>query len=96
MERGFCDTNYNSQNNTRDIIDNQNGNTRAILDALTAQRIEAKDEKIAELQSLVNSLNLAQSQANQNNYLVNALRPSPVPGMQPLGWSALWQLWDWV
>lgn len=74
-----CDTRNTIQNTTRDIIDNQNANSRAILDALTAQRIEAKDEKIAELQSLVNSLNLAQSQANQNNYLVNTLRPCPTP-----------------
>jgi len=29
-----------------DIIDNRNNNARAILDALTAQRIEAKDAKI--------------------------------------------------
>lgn len=90
VERGFADTNYNLatqgcdtrntiQSTTRDIIENQNANARAVLDALTAQRIEAKDEKIAELQSLVNSLNLAQSQANQNNYLVNTLRPCPVP-----------------
>lgn len=74
-----CDTRNTIQNTTRDVIDNQNCNTRAILDALTAQRIEAKDEKIAELQSLVNFLNLAQSQANQNNYLVNTLRPCPTP-----------------
>lgn len=74
-----CDTRNTIQNTTRDVIDNQNANARAILDALTAQRIEAKDEKIAELQSLVNSLNLAQSQANQNNYLVNTLRPCPTP-----------------
>lgn len=74
-----CDTRNTIQSSTRDIIDNQNANARAVLDALTAQRIEAKDEKIAELQSLVNSLNLAQSQANQNNYLVNTLRPCPTP-----------------
>lgn len=74
-----CATRNLIQSTTRDITDNQNANTRAILDALTAQRIEAKDEKIAELQSLVNSLNLAQSQANQNNYLVNTLRPCPTP-----------------
>lgn len=77
-----CATRNLMQSTTRDIIDNANGNTRAILDALTAQRIEAKDEKIAELQSLVNSLNLAQSQANQNNYLVNTLRPCPIPSYQ--------------
>lgn len=79
MATQSCDTRNTIQNTTRDIIDNQNANARAVLDALTAQRIEAKDEKIAELQSLVNSLNLAQSQANQNTYLVNMLRPSPIP-----------------
>lgn len=74
-----CATRNLIQSTTRDITDNQNANTRAILDAMTAQRIEAKDAKIAELQSLVTSLNLAQSQANQNNYLVNTLRPCPTP-----------------
>lgn len=74
-----CATRNLIQSTTRDITDNQNANTRAILDAMNAQRIEAKDAKIAELQSLVNSLNLAQSQANQNNYLVNTLRPCPTP-----------------
>lgn len=30
-------------------------------------------------QSLIQSLNLAQSQANQNQYLINQLRPCPTP-----------------
>ena len=91
IERGFADTNYNIatqacdtrntiQNTTRDIIDNQNCNARAILDALTAQRIEAKDEKIAAQAQQIFSLQLAASQAAQNNYLVNQLRtPCPIP-----------------
>ena len=91
LERGFADTNYNIatqacdtrntiQNTTRDIIDNQNCNARAILDALTAQRIEAKDEKIASQQQTIFGLQLAASQAAQNNYLINQLRtPCPVP-----------------
>lgn len=90
IERGFADTNYNlasqmcetrnlMQVNTRDIIDSQNNGTRAILDALTAQRIEAKDAKIAEQNQMINALNLAASQAAQNNYIVNQLRPCPVP-----------------
>lgn len=65
--------------NTRDIIDNQNANSRAILDALNQQLLEAKNEKIADLQSKVNNLNLAASQAAQNNYLIGQLRPSPIP-----------------
>lgn len=90
MERGFADTNYNLatqgcetrtviQTGTRDIIENQNCNARAILDALTAQRIEAKDEKIAAQNQQIFGLQLAASQAAQNQYLVQTLRPGPIP-----------------
>ena len=83
IEKGFSDTNYNLaiQNNavqqaicnqTRDIVDNQNANTRAILERLT-------NDKIAELESENQGLRLAASQAAQNQYLVDALRPSPIP-----------------
>ena len=84
IERGFADTNYNLatqacdtrnliQNTTRDIIDNANGNTRAILDFLV-------QDKISALQNENQSLKLAASQAVQNNYLISQLRqPCPVP-----------------
>lgn len=84
IERGFADTNYNLatqfcdvkntiQNTTRDIVDNANGNTRAILDFLV-------QDKISTLQNENQSLKLAASQAAQNNYLISQLRdPCPVP-----------------
>ena len=83
LERGFADTNYNIAtqtnaiqnamcNNTRDIIDNQNSNTRSILDFLV-------NDKIATLQAENQNLKLKASQAEQNTYLVNALRPCPIP-----------------
>lgn len=89
-ERGFAETNYNLatqacdtrntiNNAARDIIDNANCNSRAILDALTAQRIADKDAKIAEQAQMINGLQLAASQQAQNNYLINALRPMPSP-----------------
>jgi hypothetical protein len=59
-------------NNTRDIIDNQNANTRSILDFLV-------QDKISTLQSENQNLKLAASQAKQNQFLVNELRPCPVP-----------------
>ena len=59
-------------NNTRDIIDNQNSNTRSILDFLV-------NDKIATLQSENQNLKLAASQAAQNQYLVNELRPCAKP-----------------
>lgn len=91
IERGFADTNYNLatqacdtrntiQHTTRDVIDNQNANARAILDALTAQRLADKDAKIAEQTQTIFGLQLAASQAAQNSYLINQLRtPCPVP-----------------
>ena len=74
-----CDTRNTIQNGVRDILDNANANARAVIDALTAQRIEAKDEKIAAQNQQIFGLQLAASQAAQNQYLVNTIRPCPVP-----------------
>lgn len=79
VKDGFCQTNYNMGTNTRDVIDNQNANARAILDALAKQEVARKDEKIAEQNQQIFNLQLAASQANQNNYLINQLKPCPVP-----------------
>lgn len=59
-------------NNTRDIIESQNCNTRSILDFLV-------NDKIATLQAENQNLKLKASQAEQNTYLVNQLRPCPIP-----------------
>lgn len=60
--------------------------TRAVLDALTAQRIEAKDAKIAEQNQQIFAAQLAASQAAQNEtlkaYMSGQLayyNPRPVP-----------------
>ena len=81
-----CETRNTVQNTNRDIIDNQNQNARAILDALTAQRIEAKDAKIAEQGQQLFAAQLAASQAAQNEtlkaYMSGQLayyNPRPVP-----------------
>lgn len=74
-----CDTRNTIQTGTRDLIDNQNANTRAILDKLTAQELAAKDAQITALNNQLFRADLAASQQAQNNYLVNQLRPCPVP-----------------
>ena len=61
-----CDTRNTIQNSTRDIIENQNANSRAILDFLTT-------DKIASLQSENQNLKLAASQSNQNAVLMAAM-----------------------
>ena len=72
MATQACDTRNTVQNATRDIIDNANANSRAILDFLT-------QSKLSDLQAENQGLKLAASQAAQNSYLVSQLRPSPIP-----------------
>lgn len=79
IERGFCDTNYNLATNTTAIIQNAHNDTDRVIAKLDAMEMARKDETISELRSQVNALNLAQSQANQNTYLINTLRPCPQP-----------------
>lgn len=79
MDSGFCQTNYNLATNTNSIIQNAHADTDRVIAKLDAMEMARKDETIAALRSQVDALNLAQSQANQNNYLVNTLRPCPVP-----------------
>lgn len=66
-------------NNTRDIIENQNANYRAIHEELVANKLEAKNDRIAEQQNEINALRLAASQEKQNNYLIDQLKPCPSP-----------------
>lgn len=75
MATQACDTRNTVQSATRDIIDNQNANSRAILDFLT-------QSKLQDLQSANQELRLAASQAAQNNYLIAQLRPTPIPAYQ--------------
>lgn len=72
MTTQACDTRNTVQNATRDIIDNANSNSKAILDFLV-------NSKMQDLQTENQNLKLAASQAAQNNYLVSQLRPCPTP-----------------
>jgi hypothetical protein len=67
----------------RDIIDNQNANYRAIHEELVANKLEAKNDRIAELQDKLYRADLRASQAQQSNYItdtiINKLSPCPSP-----------------
>lgn len=86
IERGIDGINYNNAlqtsalqqtlcNNTRDIIENANANYRAIHEELVANKLEMKNDRIAEQQNEINALRLKASQEAQNNYLVAKLGP---------------------
>lgn len=90
-------TRFADANNTRDIIDSQNRNSQAILDKLcqleldgVKAQVEAKNDRIAELQTQLNMANLSASQTAQNAFiaqgfsnevdaLYNRLNSCPVP-----------------
>jgi hypothetical protein len=90
IERGIDGINYNNAlqtsalqqtlcNNTRDIIENQNANYRAIHEELVANKLEMKNDRIAEQQNEINALRLKASQEAQNNYIISQLKPCPDP-----------------
>lgn len=89
-QRGIDSINYNNAlqtntiqqtlcNNTRDIIENQNANYRALHDEIVANRIEDKNAQIVAQQNEINALRLKASQEAQNNYLISQLKPCPEP-----------------
>ena len=65
--------------NTRDIVDTVNANYRALHDEIVANKLEMKNDRIAEQQNEINALRLSASQAKQNAYLINELKPCPSP-----------------
>ena len=84
----------------RDVITNQTANTQRILDQLCSDKIDAKNERIADLERQLTMANLAASQTAQTaairagqvaeiDAMYNRLRDCPVPtmpvyGMQPI------------
>ena len=90
-------TRFADANNTRDIIQSQTSGTQAILDKLcqleldgVKAQVEAKNDRIAELQTQLNMANLQASQTAQNAFiqqgfsnevdaLYNRLNNCPVP-----------------
>lgn len=66
MAQNTCNITNQMNNNTRDILESQNSNTRAILDYLCQEKIDAKNEKIAEQAAQIQALQLQASQAAQN------------------------------
>jgi hypothetical protein len=66
MAKGFCDIGNVIQSTTRDIIDNANCNSRALMDFLVNEKLAAKDAKIAELNNQL-------GRSEQNNFFRAAL-----------------------
>ena len=74
-----CNLQNTMNMNTRDIVDTVNANYRALHDEIVANRIEDKNAQIQAQQNEINALRLSASQAKQNAYLINELKPCPSP-----------------
>ena len=95
-----CADRYEAAQNTRDIIENANRNNQSILDKLCQLELDAKNDKISDLERQLTMANLAASQTAQTaqiragqvaevDALYNRLSQCPVPtmpvyGMQPI------------
>ena len=79
MATNTCAITNAINSNTRDIIEAQNANYRALHEEIVANKIEAKNERIAEQQAQITALQLKASQEAQNAYLLSQLKPCPSP-----------------
>ena len=78
-----CALQNTMNNNTRDIIDNQNAGFRSILDYLCQDKIatltaENNDLRRAASQDRQNAL-LTSAMSAQTNQIINAVNPAPIP-----------------
>lgn len=89
-------TRFADANNTRDLLTNQTANTQAILDKLCQLELDAKNDKINDLERQLTMANLNASQTAQNAFiaqgfadevdqLYNRLSNCPVPSMPVYG-----------
>ena len=71
--------NYNMAMQTNAIEKSLCDGFRSIRDEITANRIEDKNAQITAQQNEINALRLRASQEAQNTYLINQLKPCPIP-----------------
>ena len=97
MATQACDTRNTIQNSTRDIIDNANANSRAILDFLTQDKIATltSREPVSETgqasQAASEQLSSPPTLDAQTDELIRRINPMPVPAYQvPESLCRLW------
>lgn len=89
-------TRFADANNTRDLLTNQTANTQAILDKLCQLELDAKNDKISDLERQLTMADLRASQTAQNAFiqqgfsnevdaLYNRLNSCPVPSTPVYG-----------
>ena len=96
VQSSLCDIRYGNANNTRDILTALTDGVQSIKDQLCQDKIDAKNDEIAQLRQEINMQTLAASQAAQNAFisqgfsnevdqLYNRLNNCPVPSTPVYG-----------
>lgn len=78
MATQACDTRSAIYNSTRDIIDNANANSRALIDFLVQDKLASKDARIAQLENKL-------SQSEQNAFISATIDASQATLIRRLG-----------
>lgn len=79
ISSGLCQTNFNNQTNTRDIIDTQRADTQAILSKLDAMETNRLREKLEAERDAKYALQGQLDRAELRTAIVNDVRPCPQP-----------------
>ena len=79
VERGFCDIGYGMATNTANIIQAGHADTDRVIAKLNDMEAARQAEKIEALRLENQTLRFAASQQAQNAYLIDQLRPCPIP-----------------
>lgn len=79
ISNGFCQTNFNNQTNTRDIIDTQRADTQAILAKLDSMETNRLREKLEAERDAKYALQGQLDRAKLRTDIVNDVRPCPIP-----------------
>lgn len=82
MATNTCNITNNATQNTRDIIDAINCSYNNLHNEIVTNRMEDLKEANRMLTARNTSLELSASQNAQNTFLINQLRPTPVPAYQ--------------
>lgn len=65
--------------NTQNILNAINGGFQSIRDQMFSDKMDAKNERIAELERQLTMANFVASQGHQTNQIISSLAPIPVP-----------------
>ena len=103
VQSELCDIRYGNATNTRDILTALTAGVQSIKDQLCQDKIDAKNDEIAQLRQEINMQTLAASQAAQNAFisqgfanevdqLYNRLNNCPVPSTPVYGRTPIFSL----